>query len=426
VTRAFAAKIVASVSNRSLWEHTSKSCPAVVALALLVAGLPAAAQAADPQPLGAASGNCAGGSFGSSYSLPSTPDNHPSTIQMAHVSKAGSWGTPDIQLVGADTVWRRAGALKAGLPETGYFYCANNSGLSYVVTQYDTPTAPTSFSGSVTPGDSLGGREEFGSVLGYFAPGAAPYVADVTVAQGAIRIGDRYTGVIVASSRPVELGATNAGEHSLSLTALDGPQAVWNVAIRPLPIQVTGLALAMARARPGDVNTVRYTTNGDTRVTATVTDSAGALMRNLAAAVAVGRGDHTLTWDGADQDGRRLKDGVYSVKLHSVDPVGNQGDARVGVVIDGTPPRIVLPRSARLGRKQAIIVRLSDQGVGIRSAVLRRRGRIVARRRPGSRQIVYRPRHGYHWTPGRVRYTVTASDRVGNARTRSWAVLVQR
>jgi FlgD Ig-like domain len=397
-------------------------CVAIAVFTLIAYCSPSRVQAADPQPIGTASGDCSGGGFASSYSLPPTPDNHFSTIQMAHVSKAGFWASRDIELAGPDTVWKRGGRLQAGIAETGYFDCLNNTALTYTVTQYDTPNAPSSYSGSITPGE--GGFDAVGSDLAYIAPGAAPYVADVTLAQGAIRVGD--SGVVVASAKTVDLGATSAGEHVLRLTALDGPQAVWRVTIRPLPIQVTGLVAVLASARPGDANTIRYTTNGDTRITATVTDSAGAPVRTLATTVPVVRGDHTLTWDGTDQNGRVLKDGAYTIDLHSIDPIGNQSDAQARVAIDGTPPRIVWARSSKLGPKQAIIVRVSDAGVGVRSAVMKYRGRTVARLRAGSLRIVYRPRRGYRWAPGRVRYTVTARDALGNGITRSRTLRVRR
>lgn len=386
-----------------------------------------AAVAAYPQALGAVSGDCRSETFYSSYSLPPTAGNHHSTIQKAQVSKAGSWQSHDILLRGADTVWTHGSELKAGVPQEGYFVCLNNASLNYTVTQYDTPTAPTSFSGAVTPGgEKPSAQRDFGSDLGYIAPGAAAYVADVTIAQGALRIGDRYNGVTVASSKTINLGAHAAGEQVLSLTAIEGPQAIWKVTVRPLPVQLTGLAVALPRAQPGETNIVRYTTNGDTQITVIVMNRTGAPVRTLATALAVGPGNHTLTWDGTDQNGRLLNDGVYTIRLYSADPVGNLSNAQTSTLLDGTPPKIAFPRSTKLGPKQAIIVRVSDAGVGLRSAVLRHRGRVVSRLREGTGRIVYRPGRGRSWAPGRIRYTVTATDKVGNVTARSWTRNVKR
>lgn len=405
----------------------SVALPSVLAVAL-VTGWADTARAADPQPLGEVSGACVPGAFSSEYQLPATPENHPSTILRVAVNGPVWWAAHDIQITGADTIWDDGGSVDAGVPVSGYVDCMQHDNVAYTVTQFDTPSAPTRFSGSSTPGGSdESSGDPFGSNLSFRAPGDAPYVADVTVSQGAVNVtADMSASTTVASQRTVTLGALDAGEHTVSLVALDGPQAIWQVTIRPLPIAVSGLAVGRAVARPRQANTLAYTTSGQTRITVTVLNGASDVVRTLARDLAVGRGDHELTWDGTTQGGARLRDGSYRLLVQSVDPVGNASQAATPVIVDGTPPRVRWPRSKRLKPRQRIIVKVTDRLAGVRSARLMFAGRTVARLHRGTHRINYHPGRGYRWRPGRVRYTLISYDRAGNRTRASHTFRVKR
>jgi hypothetical protein len=63
----------------------------------------------------------------------------------------------------------------------------------------------------------------------------------------------------------------------------------------------------------GDV-TIRYALAADGRVSLTVHDLTGRMVRALAASSAT-RGTYSVTWNGRDASGRRLAEGVYFVRL---------------------------------------------------------------------------------------------------------------
>jgi peptidoglycan/xylan/chitin deacetylase (PgdA/CDA1 family) len=74
-------------------------------------------------------------------------------------------------------------------------------------------------------------------------------------------------------------------------------------------------------------------------VTVTV-EKAGSTIATLAASVAVDAGTLRLKWDGRDDDGKVVPDGLYVVAATAADPDGAESAARATVRIDTRPPRL--------------------------------------------------------------------------------------
>ena len=100
-------------------------------------------------------------------------------------------------------------------------------------------------------------------------------------------------------------GAIPWGAHSLLRPLVDG-MGGWGLLQSERGVEAKDLALHLAAAG---------------RVVATVHDAAGrAVAQPLDAFLAAG--DHPLTWDGRDGDGRELPRGVYFVRVVTADGVG--------------------------------------------------------------------------------------------------------
>jgi outer membrane protein assembly factor BamB len=93
--------------------------------------------------------------------------------------------------------------------------------------------------------------------------------------------------------------------------AVDGAGA-WpgalSVSCAPNPC-VTGTMISFATERPGAVTLV-------------VHDAAGRLVRSLVRGGPLGAGAHRMSWDGRDQQGRRVPAGIYLARLQSAERTG--------------------------------------------------------------------------------------------------------
>ena len=76
-------------------------------------------------------------------------------------------------------------------------------------------------------------------------------------------------------------------------------------------------------------------------VDATVVDSQGNAVRTLASGEAVPAGRHTFLWDGRDDDGELVPDGVYRLRLR-LEREGRTIAVPTTIRVDTTPPRVVL------------------------------------------------------------------------------------
>jgi PKD repeat protein/flagellar hook assembly protein FlgD len=100
-----------------------------------------------------------------------------------------------------------------------------------------------------------------------------------------------------------------------------------------------------------DTTTVYYCLSEAARVTATVTDGSGSLVRALDSADVPGTPGcwsfwNTVTWDGKDDAGKVVADGVYRLRLHAVDGAGQSGDASSRLGVDTrTPGALTSPKA---------------------------------------------------------------------------------
>ena len=84
-------------------------------------------------------------------------------------------------------------------------------------------------------------------------------------------------------------------------------------------VAVPRLAAQLLAATPNPFNpttTIHYTTMRETHVSLRAFDMRGRLVRTLANGM-VSAGEHSVTWDGQDDSGRRLSSGVYLVRMQA-------------------------------------------------------------------------------------------------------------
>jgi hypothetical protein len=127
-------------------------------------------------------------------------------------------------------------------------------------------------------------------------------------------------------------------------------------------------------AKPGTDLIAAYRISGDATVSADIATPDGRVVRELARALNVSKGDHSLRWDGLDPDGRLIKDGKYVLRLFLVDAVGQQPVHTATVTIDGTRPRIKRVSPRLLPRRRGFAVAVTDRASGVRRASLRING----------------------------------------------------
>jgi hypothetical protein len=157
------------------------------------------------------------------------------------------------------------------------------------------------------------------------------------------------------------------------------------------------------------------------RVDVDIVDAEGDRVRVLATGERLPRGRVEYEWDGQDDSGAVVPDGVYRVRVRLLD------DTRTIVIpvevhVDTQPPLVgsvrVSPRSVAVGAQVAIRFRTNEVGtpvVYVGGAEAERERRV----RPGDRRVV--------WIPGAAgpyEVAVAMSDRAGNVSAPSPAVQV--
>jgi hypothetical protein len=305
-----------------------------------------------------------------------------------------------------DVFWQSSGALEAGHSATLYFSCMTPA--TATVEFFAEPEPPTEFSGATT----YVGQ----STVSFRSPSAAQYVANAQVSGGTIALeGAANSPVVLAGSQAgIDLGTIPAGSHTLTIYGRPGPQAVWSIEVHALPVVLSALAFARPIVRAGELNTLSYTTSGETTVSANITTSSGEVVRQLANQLIVGVGTHTLTWDGATQDGLLLPDGYYSANLSAVDPSGTTGTFTASVLLNSHRPVIHLLSNKHLGRHQSVVARVTD--FAMRSAALTvGRRHVSLNGRSGTLSLHPPTRSG--WGAGRHRFVIRAQDVAGESST---------
>ena len=301
----------------------------LVALALLQ---PASSLAADPVAFLSASGTCnssPGYTLWSTAAVGSAHDDIIVGYQAQGAADFSSDTADSASMVGPDKFWGNATPLNAGDSEEGEVDCGSSTPFN--VNFYDTPTSPTTFSGATSFGS-------FDSRLFFIAPGEAQYVADLTLSGGTLRLdagGGRSQ--TFASSGEFQLATLRPGDQRIDVSAEEGPQAQWTIAIRALPVTLSAVSFSPAVIAPGEIGHLRYTTSGDTSVTVGIDNEAGRLVRTLATNYPVTRGQHTLTWDGRAENGNPLQDGLYTAHIVTHDPSGASQTGQAKLVIDRPP-----------------------------------------------------------------------------------------
>ena len=320
-----------------------------------------------------------------------------------------------------DVIWQAMGPVADG-SSAAYFLSCSTPGI-VTVDSFESPRPPTSFAGRSSSPNT--------SVVSFSVPDSAPYMANVSVAQGAVRLdgpgesgyGRRITGPTTAR---LNLGRLSPGVVKLRIAAVAGPPAQWNVAVSAaVPAVMTAPRFTPLAVRPATTARATYSIDNDARLSASVLDSRGAEVRLIGENFWVTRGDRSLTWNGRTADGRPLPTGIYTLRLSGTDVNGFAVPPSTGsMLIDGTRPTLRRTSPYPLPRNRAMVITVTDRGSGVASGRMTIAGRTTFLR-PGTGRIAYRPPNG--WARGRTYpYTASAKDRVGNSTSFSGSITIER
>jgi hypothetical protein len=198
------------------------------------------------------------------------------------------------------------------------------------------------------------------------------------------------------------LGTLPQGNNAVRLKALEGPQAIWSLQISALPVALSGVVFERRAVQPGKIVHLRYTTSGETKVTAVIQNPEGQMVRTIAGGFRVQRGNHTLTWDGRDAQGNLLPDGGYIAQVTTLDPSGSTQAAEAPIQIDSGPQTFWIRKPPRVSRRRVakFSFRSSDPRASFQCQYKR------GWRRCRSPRI-------FHLAPGHYKFAVRAIDRYG-------------
>jgi hypothetical protein len=185
--------------------------------------------------------------------------------------------------------------------------------------------------------------------------------------QGAITVGG--VSGIIESSGEYSLGAVGAGDVDLPIVAQSGPPAQWTLTVRELPVAINGLSFGQAFMAPGTGLPASFSVTGATTITATVTNSAGQIVRSLGT-FPVSEGSSSIPWDGRGSGGASLPDGLYTLSLASADPSGDTTTAQTTLTLDGTPPTAVMTSPQTIRPQQSVSFLVADAESGVASISL--------------------------------------------------------
>jgi hypothetical protein len=373
---------------------------------------PISAADADPgSPFASISGAVSAGGHAEVAGLP-VPAAHPHVIM--RLTQTGSSQVdlyvdgeePDVS--SGDVVWSVSDSLDPGdTPSASAENLDGVNGATFSAEFFDEPTAPVSYSGV----SSIGSTSAQNSILPFFTPGTAPYVASVSVSGGAIQVTGGNGGYqTFEDPGQYSLGTISDGNDDVLVEPVAGPQAQWTIAISPEPITISATQFNNAWSQPGVVNTLGFSVDGDTHLTGLIENASGTVVRTLASGLSEGNGAHTLVWDGRDSNGNPVPTGTYTAVLSSNDPLGNISNAGATIGIDSTPPTVSLAQTT-LHLTQAVDVGFADQGSGVATGSITIDGAHKQVLHSGETSLSYGPRR---WTPGRHQVVAVAVDRAGN------------
>jgi hypothetical protein len=147
---------------------------------------------------------------------------------------------------GAGTVWEPWGKnLSLGESVTVEVDCNSSTDVSFTFDLYDAPTTPFTVAGAVTNCPTCSPQND----IRFSAPGAAHYVADLTLTEGSVSLSGGPSDHVFASSGSYDLGYLDKGSRDVYLTPLGGPTAKWSLSIHAacLVPRVVGRGLAKAK-----------------------------------------------------------------------------------------------------------------------------------------------------------------------------------
>ena len=218
-----------------------------------------------------------------------------------------------------------------------------------------TPAPGASIGGSTgwvftpTPGFPVASVEVYCQNGGVWANSSSTPNADGTF-SGSIdttQCPNGSTSLVAVASWSDEFGVA----HSWSAPAV--PVTIFNEPPPPQPWVSSGGDRDFSPNGDGqeDTATVYFCESQDATVDVSVTDASGATVRTLESAAHWPAGcyydyygdylNEIVTWDGTDDDGTVVPDGVYTIHVHAVDQYGQTGDTSTQLGVDTRTPGVL-------------------------------------------------------------------------------------
>ena len=163
-------------------------------------------------------------------------------------------------------------------------------------------------------------------------------------------------------------------------------QAIWSFNVDTIsPAVSIGTLEAFAPRAPGKTLNIKYST-ADNRsqflkkisirlYKGTIPDEDNNFVTQMASIDSQAVGEQFVTWDGKDNGGNYVEDGIYTIKIKAFDQAGNWGTAETQVKIDSTPPQIIEAHvspnpatkassefglSAKISEKSTVVINLTN------------------------------------------------------------------
>lgn len=90
----------------------------------------------------------------------------------------------------------------------------------------------------------------------------------------------------------------------------------------------------------GQVNTIKYTVSENAHVTINIFDNRGNLIRNLFDGDVI-LGARQVTWDGKNDSGISVENGIYTYKINAIDPSGKVASEKTGTITTDNTPVVI-------------------------------------------------------------------------------------
>ncbi|PWK13446.1 FlgD immunoglobulin-like domain containing protein [Tumebacillus permanentifrigoris] len=222
-------------------------------------------------------------------------------------------------------------------------------------------------------------------------------------------------GVYTLKINAVDAVGWTATPVSVTITAETGAAKFTAVTATPNPFKVTGTANA----------TIAYTLSENATLTLKLYDANGTLVRTLVNAVATTFGPKSVLWNGKNDAGALVADGVYTYKLNATDSAGNVSSEATGTITtDKTAPTVTpsgTPVTFKPGTSTASIAYTLSESAKVTIAVYNSAGALVKTlatniaNLAGSNSVVWDGKNASNLFVAAGTYTVkiTATDALG-------------